>query len=408
MSDGKSNTLHDNAIGWIILAIIFFLILLLVWYFMQDQIKDAIRWIRYAEIWFLSLFVDESYTITIGDEDISPVAEMGFIREIPASQLSTEALGVITELALAPYRLAATVVLGAMGLWALLYGPGTQYRRKFNIDGLISAQANNFPVIAPFVKFNPGTLPPRPPGTPVPADLPLFAEALGPEEWVAYNEIPVPDGQMNEDVTYIAFAKQLGKRWQGPLKLEPYKQVLLAAFCLKASRKRSEADAMLGRIAQCWSDKTGLQLGKDKALLKDARKVLRNKALAANTLAKCNQHAFQTTAMIRALLNAREEGGVLAPAQFVWLRAYDRTLWYPLNNLGRQAYHMEALGAMAHFKAERRTARPIPKPKVDEAVQSITSYMSSARARPIPQLDYSKSKRRGVKKPSAGVKKPAA
>src|SRR5690606_29300093 len=123
-----------------------------------------------------------------------------------------------------------------------------------------------------------------------------------------------------------------------------------------------------------------------------------NKNLAASTLSKCNQHAFQTTALLRALLNARDEGGVLAPAQFVWLRAHDRILWYPLNNLGRQSFHMEAIGAMSHFKAERMTQRPIPKPKVQNAVESIAAYMQSGRARPIPQLDYSHSKSRGIKK----------
>jgi len=222
---------------------------------------------------------------------------------------------------------------------------------------------------------------------------------LGPEEWIAYNQIPVPDGQINEQAAYLAFARQLGPRWQGALRLAPYKQILLASFCLKAKRKRLPADEMLGRLAGCWSADKGLQLGKDRKLLKEAQKILRNKDMAGKMLARCNQHAFQTTVLLRALATAREEGGVLAPAQFVWLRAHDRTLWYPLNNLGRQSYHMEALGAMSHYKSERMTQRPIPKPKVQDAVKTISDYMSSRRARPIPQLDYSKSKKRGIKKP---------
>ena len=75
--------------------------------------------------------------------------------------------------------------------------------------------------------------------------------------------------------------------------------------------------------------------------------------------------------MLRALLTAREEGGVLSPSQFVWLRGYDRNLWYPLNNLGRQSCHMEAIGAMAHFRIERRAQRPIPKPKVQDTLLKI-------------------------------------
>lgn len=165
---------------------------------------------------------------------------------------------------------------------------------------------------------------------------------------------------------------------------------------------------MVGRIAKCWTFEKGLQLSKDSRLLKDARATLKNRDISGPTLRKVNQHAFQTTAMLRALATAREEGGVMAPAQFVWLRGYDRTLWYPLNNLGRQAFHMEAFGAMAHFKAEKMTQRPIPRPKVEAAIDSISEYMKSEKARPIPQLDYSRSKKRGIKKPKSSKAKPTA
>lgn len=193
-------------------------------------------------------------------------------------------------------------------------------------------------------------------------------------------------------------AEQLGPRWGGWERLAPYKQILLAAFCLKASRKRNESDAMLGRIARCWDSKKGLMLKRDRTLHKDALKILRNKKLSLEVLTNANRHAYETTALLRALLTAREEGGVLAPAQFVWLRGYDRTLWYPLNNLGRQSFHMEALGALGHFKMERMTDRPIPVPKVSGAVQTLREYMASRNARPIPQLDYSGSKKKAVKK----------
>ena len=155
---------------------------------------------------------------------------------------------------------------------------------------------------------------------------------------------------------------------------------------------------MLGRAALCWSQEKGFDLSRDKKLLKNAQAVLRNKDIAGDTLKKCNQHAFVTTAMIRALDFARAEGGVLAPATFVWLRAHDRTLWYPLNNHGRQSVHTEALGATAHYKQEKRTQRPIPVPKVEDAVQTISEYMRSASARPIPKLDYKDSKKKAIKK----------
>jgi intracellular multiplication protein IcmP len=407
VADQKANTGSENAVGWFILGCVFVALFALFWYYNEFKVKSAIRWVRWSEMWVWSLVLDEDYTVTYKGMPVHYDTWLDAIPLIPEKELNDETMAVIATLAMAPIKFPIALILGIIGLWCLQYGPGTNNRRKMNLDSLINAQAKNFPVIAPFVKFNPSKQPPRAPGAPVPAELPLFAEALGPEEWLAYHSIPIPDGNVDRQASYLAFAQQLGPRWAGWEKLPPHKQILLACFCLKASRKRKEADSMIGRIAECWSFEKGLSLNKDRKLLSDARAVLKNKELSSLVLRRANQHAFHSTAMLRALATAREEGGVLAPAQFVWLRAFDRTLWYPLNNLGRQAFHMEAFGAMAHYKIEKMTQRPIPRPKVEAAIDTIVTYMQSDRARPIPQLDYKGSKKRGVKKPSAsGIKQP--
>lgn len=410
MSGDQKNTSHENAIGWIILGAILLVVGWLLWPTVEGPVKSGVRWLRWAEITMISLFIDDSeYQLIWNDVPVTMETLREALPRINPQELTGEHFALMSAMAMQPIRFLLIALLGAMGLWAYMAGPGTQFRRKLNLDGLINVQARVFKVISPFTKFNPSHQPPRPPGSPVPAELPLFAEALGPEEWLAYNQIPIPDGQVDEQAAYLAFARQLGPRWQGVKTLPPYKQILLAAFCLKAARKRVESDDILGRLASCWDHEKGLQLNRDKRLFAEARRILANKDISGPVLQKANHHAFQTTALLRALQTAREEGGVLAPAQFVWLRGHDRTLWYPLNNLGRQGFHMEALGAMAHFKAEKLTNRPIPRPKLTDAINSITEYMSSRRARPIPQLDYSNSKKRGIKKPkNSGIKKPKA
>lgn len=399
MSNGQAeNTLHENAIGWGIMLVVFAVLLWLFWVFFDTEVRNAVRWIRYAEMWLISLFVDGDFTVPYGEGQINWQQGFENTPKYTAEELNYTHLSYFSSLAMQPLKVPIVIVLSAAACWAMFMGPGTNNRTRLGLDGLIKRQSENFPVISPFVEFNPSKQPSRPPGSPVPAELPVFSEALGPEEWVAYYEIPVPDGQLDEAAAQKEFEKQLCGRWRGVKGLKPYQQVLLAAFCLKASRKRNPSDDMLGRLARCWSLKDGLKVSKDAGLLKEARKILRNKDLSAKTLAMCNRHGFVTTALLRALLFAREEGGVLAPSQFVWLRAHDRRLWYPLNNLGRQSYHTEALGAMSHFKAERMTQRPIPVPKVENAVGTLKEYMSSSNARPIPQLDYSQSSKRGVKK----------
>lgn len=392
------DTLYESGIGWGIMLVVFAVLIWLFWLFFDDQIRDMIRWIRYAEMWLLSWFLDSDYTVTHRGSEIPFHEAFKIVPKLERGKMEYDELALFNSLAMQPLKDFFVGIMGAGALWCMFLGPGTQYRKRMTLEDLIERQSRVFPVTTPFVKFNPAKQAPRPPGSPVPAELPPFAEALGPEEWLAYSNVQVPDGKIDEESARRAFRAQLGKPWRGAKNLEPYKQILLAAFCLKAARKRVQSDDMLGRLARCWSGTDGLKLGKDGKLLKEARKILADKNIAGGTLAQANRHAYETTALLRALQYAREEGGVLAPAMFVWLRAYDRTLWYPLNNIGRQSFHMEALGAMSHFKAEKLTQRPIPVPKLDHALETIQEYMSSLKARPIPQLDYSQSKKRGVKK----------
>ncbi len=395
MSDKKSGA-SEAALGWGILLCVFAALGYLIWINFDVQIRSFIRWIRYGEMWIASLFLGSDYTVEWNGEAINYEQLMNIARDIPADKIDGSFMALLSTVTLSPYLFVIVAVTFCFGLWALFKGPGTEHRAKFDINSLIKKQSNIFPIISPMIEFNPAKMPSRPPGAPVPAELPLFAEALSPEEWVVFNEIPVVDKKLDEEIATKAFAKQLGNRWRGAKHLSPYMQVMLAAFCLKASRRRADSDTMMGKLARGWSEKGGIKI--DGTLLREARAVLANSAISGSVLKKCNEHAWETTAMIRGLATAREEGGVLAPAQFVWLRGHNRALWYPLNNLGRQSLHMEALGAMAHYKAEKLAHRPIPRPKVGDAVKSTAEYIASDKVRSLPQLDYSGSKKRGIKK----------
>lgn len=407
MGGQNENSSHDGAIGWAIMMVVVGAFVYIIWMVLHDEIRDAARWIRYAQMWIvygalqlaeaLGLY-DGSYAVEFNRRVVPWEKGFADTARFNKEDLTYAHLTYFTQLAMQPLHYLYAAILGMGGIWALRSGPKTHFRQVLGLQGLIARQSHNFPVISPFVNFNPTKQPSRPPGSPVPAELPLFAEALGPEEWLAYYEIPIPDGKLDEEAAAKAFALQLGPRWSGWERIEPYKKVMLAGFCLKASRKRTDSDAMMGRLARCWDSKNGLVIKRDKRLLADAIKVLKNKKLSGEVLERTNRHGYETTALMRALVTAREEGGVLAPAQFVWLRGHNRILWYPMNNIGRQSFHMEAFGALAHYKMEKMTDRPIPVPKVDGAVQALKEYMAGRTMRPIPALDYSGSKKKAVKK----------
>ena len=82
------------------------------------------------------------------------------------------------------------------------------------------------------------------------------------------------------------------------------------------------------------------------------------------------------------VLNAsRSRSGVLAPAQFAFLKLVDRRLWYALHALGFEAdgllahphpsQRVEAIGARAHWAAERGVGEPIATPEFDTAIAAI-------------------------------------
>jgi intracellular multiplication protein IcmP len=246
-------------------------------------------------------------------------------------------------------------------------------------------QARSFPAIMPILKFNPIEQPYRVLGQPVPSVLPLFAEALSPEEWIAFHEISLHGEHIDVNQAYQALMLQLGPRWKGPLKLPLHAQGLYAAFALRHARKRRESEALLDQMSIAWSPKGGLNL--PAKVRSQITKIIRDPKLGGAIQKYADQHAYATTALLRCLSRAREEGGVLAPASFLWLRGEDRTLWYPLNNLGRKSFHAEAVGALVHYTNELIAAQKIPTPRFEEVIKGIETTIHGPLSRPIPPLD---------------------
>jgi intracellular multiplication protein IcmP len=260
--------------------------------------------------------------------------------------------------------------------------PRNKFKTQYTLEGFIKTQAKMWPVIAPIVKFNPIHSSARAPGDVIPDKMPLFAEALSPEEWIAFHRINVVNNIPDRDATRRAFLLQLGPRWTGSFSGQPmYMKALIAACALKGAQHREDSDNLLGRIALCWSAEGGLQL--DIKLTSEIEKILRDDKLGGPALGVANNHAYRTTAMLGMLLWARSRGGVLAPAQFLWLRGTDRALWYALNNLGRRAFLPEGAGAMAHFMAEQNARKALPIPRIDTAIVTLNQYMAE-RGLPIP------------------------
>jgi hypothetical protein len=63
------------------------------------------------------------------------------------------------------------------------------------------------------------------------------------------------------------------------------------------------------------------------------------------------QSHFVPSKLVR-LLMAAQKTGIISSSDFIWLKAIDRTLFYALNDVGRQVACVEAAGIRAHVLAE--------------------------------------------------------
>lgn len=396
MSSPKGET---DPVWTLMLTIILFMVIgYIVWYYTGEQLLYVLRYVRIAELLPFTLFDQHTASCTkwlwfAGSGEAIPSVEAmkwaqacfgaeafvgkSALEQISIYNLSTTNTPYISDMVGQYYRWPLLGFGIACMIHALFFSVYNKFKRKHNLQSFIEAQSEMWPVISPIVKFNPTKHSARIPGDPLPDKLPLFAEGLSPEEWVSFHRVPVTNGIPERERVRRAFVHQLGPRWGGVETLPSYMLVLFAAFALKGAQQRDEAEALLGRIAKCWSKEAGLALTKE--ILDEAKKIARDPQVGGKAGGKASCFAYRTTSLLGVLKWARERGGVLAPAQFLWLRGVDRELWYAMNNLGRRSFHAEGAGAMAHFMAEEMAGKPLPMPRVDTAIVTLNQYLAANR-----------------------------
>jgi hypothetical protein len=82
------------------------------------------------------------------------------------------------------------------------------------------------------------------------------------------------------------------------------------------------------------------------------------------------QHAFVETFLRRMLFEARDYGK-LPPNHFSWLKLYDRTLWYALNDEMLPSGSFESMGIKSHFELELQSGLPEPFPQVEQGMMLV-------------------------------------
>lgn len=412
---GQSN--EDPTMHLVVYVAVFLGIGWLIWSLFKVEILQFLRYFRLAELWFIGLFDSgaracfnwlkvaqvgnaapsleaiQAATACYGKGNLT---QMSPSEAIQYYNVSSESISVMKLLANRFFRWLTVLTCIAVGVYATYFTPRSKFKTRHTLESLIKIQAKMWPVITPIVNFIPTRSSARIPGDQIPDKLPVFAEALSPEEWVSWHRIPVVNGIPDREMARRAFTQQLGVPWKGTTKnMPPHFLALFAAFALRGVQKREESDDLLGRLALCWTPEGGLVM--PLKLSVEVRRIANDPAIGGVALDVASHYAFATTALLGILKWARFAGGVLAPAQFLWLRGVDRNLWYPLNNLGRRAFLSEGAGALAHFMAEETAKKPLPIPRVDTAIVALNQYMAAA----SPKIPSREEPRANLGRPTA-------
>lgn len=164
-----------------------------------------------------------------------------------------------------------------------------------------------------------------------------------------------------------AFSAQLGRNWQGADALLPHRRAIFAVLAARGNRDTKAAQKMVYQLAE--------SAGAGKINLKGIDEMIKKNVTAAGVQKILKAHAYEFTVFASLLMFAREDG-VVASADFLWVKPIDRRLWYVLNNVGRQTPAAEVAGIFCHWYNELALKRPLSVPVVNAAVDALELALS--------------------------------
>lgn len=350
---------HGPLLAFLLAVIALCMAGLMAWFMSHTQISAGILAWKHTELQWVGRFT--TYYVPL---------DQRVVDTNPASLTLPQVVRLFDRVGRTVDFWAAAILLLA-GLATFFIAPSNYYRKKLDLDTLVTAQPDRYRFASAFLGRNP---PMEAPAESAPRNTDF---ALHDEEWI--RRFAMERGKYQDHAARRAFADQLGPSWGGDQQTAGHVRCLFATFALHANRQREAAIEYMGDLAEaiqkCPADEAPALSGK---VIAEADRILSDPAVVSSCREVASRHAYQTTAMMSVLAHARKEAGVLAPAQFNWLKLIDRNLWYALHHVGMPNALIEARGARAHWDAEIAVCGPLHAPQIDAAVLSIRARARDA------------------------------
>lgn len=365
-SQGSQQGDHSLAPLWI--SILLFSLCWLVWEFFHAPISNAVLHVRLWEAEGIAWFTNQGAGL------------IPYIKSVPADQVHFDQLSDISAQVGSFLRYPIAVILGLLGI--VLYCSHTllRFRKRYTMKSLVEAERENWLQITPVAKLN---------LVDVDIDEGPWAMALSPMQFAKKNQLlrkekvlPVAANKridtrrnplqvsVKRDLAHTVFSLQLGPLWEGVEHLPIHRKALFAVFAARINQDRAGALKLLLQISASAHSGAVLNFSGIDELLK---KHQNNKSIHYII----NSHAYVLAVMASMLALARYDG-VLASADFLWLKPTDRVLWFMLNSIGRQTAFSEVAGPFAHWQVERAIGRKLVVPMVEEAVNGLDSAIKDS------------------------------
>ena len=361
--DGKSDS--GMTLIWGICALM--VIIIMIWYFMKEQLVWLFLKIRLYEFMLVNLFVNQT-EVNQGIVWLSSA--------IPTDLIDRPVLfGSISEVIGRYFMYPSVFLIMVMAVFMFKNHKFMRYVRAHNMETLMAQEQKNWPQIAPVVNIDLMAMD---------INKGPWAMAMNPLQFCkAYKLVRVEmeadtkaawrsEGKVKatvlEDKANQLFSQQLGALWEGPNKLPPHIKALFAVFVARAEHEPE--------VARNYLKKLSISAAKgemDYSETEDLLKKYYAKSKPTHIIEK--RHAYVSTIMASMLELARTDG-VLASADFLWLKPVDRRMWQMLNNVGRSVATCEIAGVYAHWLVEKQLLRPISVPTVEQATKALVYAMS--------------------------------
>ncbi len=352
---------------WMIVLIIG--IVLAAWYFGRVYITQGIFYTKLAEIhiaeFFLGMWGKLLALINLPGPNLQHLnATIDFMHQHKGAVDFNSLVQISSEVG-KYYRYPFAIILLLLAVVLYFRSVTLKYKSIFTMKRLKAQEKHNWPRIVPvanldLVNTQLDKMPWAMAATPM-----QFCKRNGLLKVEVIDEKPV--ATVISSKAHDLFALQLGSLWKGPQALPKHALALLAIFAGRIDSDVDAADKLLDQIA------ASSAIGK---LDFSGSERLLAKHMNFKPLVKVfNKHAYDYTIMAAALDLARG-AGVLASADFIWLKPIDRKLWYILNCVGRQTAFAEIAGIFGHWLAEIKLGIPLMVPMVDQAVSGLEDALT--------------------------------